>query len=78
VLAMEYARACSGGKCRLPTGVTSVVRQGVSYTVAAGAFPGGVTGIREVDSFIALWNPDALRQTPKVWYPGIRAPRVVG
>lgn len=78
VLANEYAKACSTGKCRLPTGVTAVVRQGVSYQVAAGAFPNGVTGIREVDSFIALWNPRQLRQQSKVWTPDLRPPRRVG
>jgi hypothetical protein len=77
VLAMEYARACAGGKCRLPTGVTSIVRQGVSIDIASGAFPSGVTGIREVDAYIALWNPKALRQSTRVWSPDISPPRVV-
>jgi hypothetical protein len=78
VLANEFAKACGGGKCRLPASVTSIVRQGVALDIATGAFPGGVTGIREVDSFIALWNPDAIRQSASVWSPDIRSPRVVG
>lgn len=78
VLAMEFARACGGGKCRLPSGVTSIVRQGVSMQIAAGAFPGGATGIREVDAFVALWNPEGLRQACQVWSPDQRRPRVVG
>ena len=41
VLAMEFAKACTGGKCRLPAGVTSVARQGVSLQIATGAFPAG-------------------------------------
>jgi len=77
VLAMEFAKACMGGKCRLPANVTSVSRQGVSFEIAAGTFPGGVTGIREVDSWIGLWNPEHRRQATQVWWPGKRDPRVV-
>lgn len=78
VLAMEFAKACTGGKCRLPASVTSVSRQGVSYEVAAGTFPEGTTGIREVDGWIGLWNPDGRRQASAVWWPGQRSPRLVG
>lgn len=78
VLANEYAKACTGGQCRLPTGVTSIARQGVSFTVASGAFPGGLTGIREVDGFIAMWNPKGKTEGPRVWSPDVRAPRVMG
>lgn len=76
ILACEFAKACSGGKCRLPTGVTSVVRQGVSYTIAAGAFADGLTGIQEVDTWVALYNPYHRKLPPTVWYPGIRTPSV--
>lgn len=76
VLAMEYARACQGDACRLPAGITSVVRQGVSFEVVTGAFPGGMTGIREVDSYLALWNPEGLRQAPSVWTPDLPQVRV--
>ena len=69
VLACEFAKACSGGKCRLPSGVTSVARQGVSYEIAAGSFPNGATGIREVDAWIAQYNPNHLRVQPQVWSP---------
>lgn len=77
ILAMEFSKACTGGKCRLPQGVTSVTRLGVSFEVAVGSFPGGVTGIREVDSYIALWNPDRLRQAPQIIYPGQNRSRVI-
>jgi hypothetical protein len=49
--------------------VTSVVRQGVSYEIAAGSFPGGATGIREVDTWIARYNPSHLLMQPAVWTP---------
>lgn len=69
VLACEYAKACSGAKCRLPAGVTEVVRQGVAYTLATGAFPDGRTGIREVDAYLMRWNPNGLRADSTVWTP---------
>lgn len=78
VLAMEFARACAGSnKCRFPATVTTVTRQGVSFDVVAGTFPGGFTGIREVDAYIALWNPHNIRQAPQVYSPDIRNPRVI-
>lgn len=77
VLAVEFGKACTGGKCRLPPNVVSVTRQGVAYEMTAGTFPTGVTGIREVDAWIGLWNPNGMRQASSVWFPGQRNPRVV-
>jgi hypothetical protein len=57
-LAMEFVEACKPkGKCKLPRGVTSVVRNGVSFTLEAGLFPNGLTGIDVVDQFILKWAP---------------------
>lgn len=57
-LAMEFARACKPkGKCDLPRGVVSVVRNGVSFTIAAGLFPNGLTNIEIVDAYILKWAP---------------------
>lgn len=59
-LAMEYAKAFTAikGKCRLPKGVTSVVRAGVSFSIDQGLlFPGGLTGIDTVDQYIIKWAP---------------------
>lgn len=72
VLANEFAKACTNGKCRLPSGVTSIVRQGVTMEITPGAFPNGVTGIREVDAFIGMWNPEGRTQPTRVWSPGLR------
>lgn len=68
-LAAEFAQACKPkGKCSLPRGVTSVVRNGVSFTVQAGLFPNGLTGIDIVDQFILKWAPaGAPTQTAKVF-----------
>lgn len=72
VLAMEFAKACTRAKgCRLPSGVTSIVRQGVSMEIAAGTFTDGFTGIREVDAYIGLWNPKALTSQARVWSPDL-------
>lgn len=68
-LAMQYAQACLGKKCELPSTVTNVVRQGVTFSLPAGAFPNGETGIREVDAYIGLWNPKHRVQKPMVWSP---------
>jgi len=76
VLAWEYSQACMGNTCRLPANVTSVSRQGVSFTVESGAFPNGFTGVREVDAYIALWNPNALKQGARVWTPSMVSPAV--
>jgi hypothetical protein len=77
MLAMEFAHACTGSTCRLPPGVTQVIRQGITFTLPTGAFPDGLTGLREVDAWLAIWNPDHIRQAPSVWSPDIRPPRVV-
>jgi hypothetical protein len=79
VMSMEFAKACMGSKCRLPSTVTSVSRQGVSFTLGTGAFPDGLTGIREVDAFIGLWRPPGSpTYASQVWWPTKRTPRVVG
>lgn len=77
VLAMEFARACVGDPCRLPSNITNLSRQGVSMEIEPGAFPNGITGIREVDAYIAIYNPDGLRQQTRVWSPDLRTPRVM-
>jgi hypothetical protein len=77
ILAMEYAKACTGNKCRLPATVSSVSRQGVTFDIPMGAFPDGFTGLREVDAYLALWNPAGMRQRAVVWSPDLPPPRVV-
>jgi hypothetical protein len=71
-LAAEFAKACTGNKtCKLPAGTTAVVRQGISITLISGAFPDGKTGLREVDAYIAMWNPRGLAVAPRVWSPDL-------
>jgi hypothetical protein len=71
LLANEFAKACSGKKCRLPAGVQTIVRQGITMEITSGAFPGGLTGIREVDAWTALWNPRHAVQPTTVWSPDV-------
>lgn len=75
VLAGEYVRACTDGECRLPTGVQTIARQGVTMTLGVGAFPEGKTGIREVDAWIERWNPHGLRAPSQVYSPDLRRHR---
>ena len=58
-LALEFARLCAktGKKCSLPKNVRNVTRLGVSFTIEAGLWPGGLTQIEMVDQFILKWNP---------------------
>jgi len=71
LLAKQYAMACTGGRCDLPTGVTSIVRSGISMEIATGAFPDGLTGIRDVDSFIQSWNPYTNLGPAEVFSPDV-------
>lgn len=75
VLACEFSKACSGAKCRLPTSVTAITRQGVAFTMSTGMFPDGMTGIREVDAYLTSLNPNALKVPPLVWSPDLPAAR---
>jgi len=71
VLACEFAKACSGAKCRLPSSVTAIARQGVSMTMQASMFENQQTGIREVDAYLLSVNPAHLLQPSLVWSPDL-------
>lgn len=77
-LACELAKACVGDKaCRLPRRVASVVRQGVSTEFAdpAQLARDGMTGIPEVDGWLAAVNPNRLPRDAVVWSPDLPAAR---
>jgi hypothetical protein len=76
ILAVEYAKACSGNKCALPSGVTQITRQGVSMEVQAGLFPNGYTGIRIVDTWLYSVNPHGLTMRPTISSPDYGTPRM--
>jgi hypothetical protein len=72
ILTVEFAKACTTGKCRLPKTVTDVVRNGVSFTIQPGMFPGGFTGIETVDAYISLWkNKNSPLEPTRVWSPDV-------
>jgi hypothetical protein len=76
-LACEFAKACSGGKCRLPSSVTSLTRQGVTMQFDDSMFSNGMTGIREVDAYLLSVNPHRLKVPPRVWSPDIPQGRLM-
>lgn len=74
VLANEFLKAFSGSaECALPDRVTSVSRQGVSYTVLDPQefIRDGRTGIYEIDLFLQAANPARANKRPKVFSPDI-------
>jgi hypothetical protein len=71
-LAIEFARLWSGDEsCELPQRVTSVSRQGVSYTIIDNQeFIDELrTGLYEIDLFLKVVNPDNARRKSKVFSP---------
>ena len=71
-LAIEFARLWSGDDmCELPQRVTSVSRQGVSYTILDNQeFIDELrTGLYEIDLFLKVVNPDNARRKSKVFSP---------
>ena len=69
ILACEFSKACTGAKCRLPSSVTSITRQGVTMQMSEGMFSNNLTGIREVDAYLVSINPNGHRIPPMVWSP---------
>lgn len=69
-LAVEFARLWAGDEmCELPQRVTSVSRQGVSYTILDNQefIEELRTGLYEVDLFLKTVNPDNARRKSKVF-----------
>lgn len=54
-LAREFALACGGLDCALPSGVVEIVRQGIKVTRAASLFEGAM-GLSMVDAFLAAYS----------------------
>jgi hypothetical protein len=76
LLAEEFIKALtSDKKCRLPSTITTMARQGISYQLTRGMFVDGVTGIPEVDAYVVLWNPAGLRVRPAVYSPDLPTQR---
>lgn len=66
ILACEYAKKLTGGPCRLPGRMTSMVRQGVTLEVEPASPEEGLTGLTEVDAVVQALNPSKRRSPPLV------------
>lgn len=82
ILATELVKLYEGDdSCALPQRVTSVARQGVTYTILDNqSFIDELrTGIYAVDLFLKTVNPDRARARSRVFTPDVpRARRIVG
>ena len=82
ILALELVKLYEGDDtCALPQRVTSVARQGVSYTVLDNqSFIDELrTGIYAIDLFLKTANPDRARARSRVFSPDTpRARRIIG
>lgn len=73
--------AMSGQPCQLPANASKLVRQGVTIeriVPLAKQLRTGGTGLFLVDSFLAAYNPAALRRRPSVFSPDVPFPVRVG
>lgn len=72
-LAMEFSKLWAGDACDLPERVTSVSRQGVSYTILDNQdfIDELKTGVYEVDLFLRSVNPDRARARARVFTPDV-------
>jgi hypothetical protein len=65
-----------GGECRLPQGVTQVVRQGITFEVQQDMFENGLTTIPEVDAVTARFNPFRNKMPAAIFNPDLKPGRV--
>lgn len=80
-LACEISKMCSGliDECRLPDRVTSVSRQGVSFSVTPdNLIADGQVGLYLPDLFIRTYNPNGLRDRARAYSPDVFNPRAQG
>jgi hypothetical protein len=73
VLACEYVKAWTGGKCRLGRGFTSITRENLTATKADPTQLAalGLTGLPEVDAWVVAVNPGGVDRPPKVLNPDL-------
>lgn len=70
-LVCEYAKACAGSACALPSRITSLTRQGVSvdFEDPKQFADIGLTNVASVDRVVALLNPGGIQEAPVVMSP---------
>lgn len=76
-LACEWAKACTGGDCRLSNRVTALARQGVSIELMDPniLMENGWTGLWEVDTVLQAFNPYNTKQRLRIYAPELNVPR---
>ena len=79
-LACEFFRACpsGSGECALPSGVTRIIRAGLTIervSSVASMLSKGASGLPLVDAFIAGYNSTGASLGPMVWSPDMPVPR---
>lgn len=79
-LACEIVKAGKGEDCRLPPGVVSLARQGVTiqYPDVGQLLKDGRTGLYLVDMFLAAENPNGLKQRARFYSVDRPLPRRAG
>ena len=74
-LMIEFRKAaCGDTSCQLPSRVTNIVREGVTYSMAddpSTLLDNGRTGVPLVDQWLAVMNPYGTRTRMKVWSPDV-------
>ncbi len=74
ILGCELVKAFTGGKCRLPRHITTISRENFTASVIADPMDiiaTGLTGITEVDEWIAALNPSLTDREPTVLNPDL-------
>lgn len=68
VLAVEWARSCTGAVCRLPSRIQNLTRQGISVSMVNvdTLLDRGLTGLTEVDQVIVALNPYGIKGRPRI------------
>lgn len=71
--ACEYAKACLGQPCQLPSRATNISRQGVSISMVDinDVLERGLTGVWQVDQLIMMINPHGIKGRPRFYSPDL-------
>jgi hypothetical protein len=74
-LMIEFRKAaCGDQSCQLPSRVTNIVREGVTYSMLddpSTLLDNGRAGVPLVDQWLAVLNPSGNRTRMKVWSPDV-------
>lgn len=79
VIACEYAKACLGQECALPSRVVNIARQGVTVSLQDidALLRDGFTGITTVDQVIRQFNPGLLKGRTRLYSPDVPVARMI-